>query len=298
MKQDLLEIFKRLSFLASIALLGACSTYKPVVQLGEIPPASTPSKEAVLGTRQAVDGMLSQEGYTMVTKGPEQQRVKAVFGRLTKQVAPGESPWPVYLVDAKDNANASAINSNSIIVYTALVRRVKSDDELATILAHELGHVLAQHKNDEAEGSKRTGLQVGGYILGSVAATAVAVAGGGSGLANLAGNVADNATQIVGEGALIRSYDRAQEYEADQIGLMIMAKAAYDPSAAIKLWRRADEIFGDHGGMAFLSTHPASSDRADKLEAALPKAMEYYTAAANRASVPAAPAPKKAAKKV
>ncbi len=97
---------------------------------------------------------------------------------------------------------------------------------------------------------------------------------------------------------LMLQYDRDQEYEADQIGLMIMGKAGYDPRVAVEFWNRASEIFGSSGGGSFLSTHPTADDRAEELEEALPVALKYYEAATSASQLAqATPATPKGAKK-
>jgi predicted Zn-dependent protease len=82
---------------------------------------------------------------------------------------------------------------------------------------------------------------------------------------------------MVGMGAYALAYDRDMEYEADHIGMMLMAKAGYDPSAAIRFWTNSDEIFGGSNSLSFFSTHPSNSDRLDALNEYLPIAQQYYT---------------------
>jgi len=269
---------RHLLLLLALSALSACSTYKPV-PLGTVPAPVAPSGTEVAATKHAVVRMAQQEGYTRIEKGPAVKRVNTIYAKLARGLQVPAGQYPIYVYDAGDEVNASAVNGNTIIVYSKLVERVKSDGELATVLAHEMGHILAQHKQDEDADSKGTAIRVGGFLLGTVAAVASAYSGAGGAVSDLAGDVTQTTVEIVGEGALLRSYDRAQEYEADQIGLMVMAKAGYDPSEAVRFWDRAEEVFGDTGGLAFLSTHPASGDRAEALQEALPTAMEYYKSA-------------------
>ena len=163
---------------------------------------------------------------------------------------------------------------NTIVVYTGLSRKLKSDDQLAAVLGHEIAHILAKHGKDENRSTKSTATAVVGRIAGYAAAFGAVYAGAGSGAANLAGSMAETGTRVVGVGAIL-SYDRSQEYEADHIGMMIMAKAGYDPKGAIKVWENADEVFEGGNKIGFLKTHPADSSRVKALEKALPKAEEY-----------------------
>lgn len=255
--------------------MSACSTYKPV-PVGTIPQAQAPQAADLYTTRGLVERMVQSENYVMHAEGAEYDRINRILGNLSQASGNKSGTWPVYLIDAGDKINASAVNGNTIIVYRGLVKKVKDDAELSTVIAHEIGHIIANHKDDESGDSKKTAVAVGGRILGYAAAFASYYGGASTSLANTAGSLAESATRIVGEGSLIKSYDRALEYEADQIGLMIMAKAGYDPKSAIAFWERAEEVFGHGNGFDFLSTHPASSKRAEELKKALPVAEQYY----------------------
>jgi predicted Zn-dependent protease len=71
-------------------------------------------------------------------------------------------------------------------------------------------------------------------------------------------------------------YSRTQEYEADHIGLILMAKAGYDPRAALGFWERLSKGKSAFSPPSFLSTHPADYDRIAKIRSLLPEALEYY----------------------
>ena len=157
-----------------------------------------------------------------------------------------------------------------------LVDRVKSDDELAVVLAHELGHVLAKHSEEDDTSKDLNATKIGGTILGTLASVAMSAAGY-SGGADLVGDLTSTTTQMIGSGLVLR-FDRRQEYEADHIGLLIMAKAGYDPKVALDFWGRSEEVFGSSNSKlgSFFSTHPASSDRQKALEEALPYSLAIY----------------------
>jgi predicted Zn-dependent protease len=180
--------------------------------------------------------------------------------------------FPLHLIDGGDLVNAAAFNGASIVVYKALLDKVASDDELATVLGHEIGHIIATHYKDAEEEKERgEAVAIGSSLLGAVAEVATSAAGY-SGASGLAGTVA---TSTIGYGAFVGSFSRTQEYEADHIGLIIMSRAGYDPNIAVKFWKRSKEVFGssETTSAAFFSTHPASDDRADELEKALPIAL-------------------------
>ena len=257
--------------------LGGCSA-RPAVPVGEVPPFSAPNSQEVSSTRAMVEQHMSEAGFKVYQTGPEFQRVNKIVSRISAASGAQGFSYPVYIADAGDDVNAMAVQDNTIVVYRTLLSRVPDDDELATVLSHEIAHILAKHGSDDSSESRATAVSVGSSILGTVAAVGAALAGAG-GAANIAGDATEAAASIAGEGALVRSYDRGLEYEADHIGLMLMGKAGYDPNAAIRFWGKAEQIFGDKNSYAFLSTHPSSDDRMEHLRAALPKAMAYYEVA-------------------
>ncbi|MBX7143524.1 MAG: M48 family metallopeptidase [Oligoflexia bacterium] len=260
--------------IASLLFLSACSA-RPVVKVGDIPTATLPSREEVSVAESFLGTHVDEQGYQVLDSGKEYQRVNSVISKLTKAAGFPAGSIPVHLVDAGDEVNAMAVNSASMVVYRALLAKVSSDDELAVVLSHEVGHILARHSQQEAEKAERArAVSVGSSILGAIASIATAAVGY-QGASDLVGDVTRGSTKVIGYGAVVGQFDRDQEYEADHIGLMLMAKAGYDPAAAIAFWQRADEIFG-HGSSsvgAFFSTHPSFGNRLDALKEALPVAQ-------------------------
>ena len=272
---DAFRLF-RILLLLMLLLSAACSG-RSSIPLGTIPIAEPPSPPAVVRTARALQAKALKDGDQIIKSGSDYQRCKRVVDRLTKAVGLPPGTWPLYIIDGSQIANAAAVNQTTIIVYTGLIRRLKGDDELATILAHEITHIIGKHAPDKDKGSKSTFIDLGGSIVGQFAAVGAAATGLSAESAQQLGGLAQKTTQVVGSGVIL-SYDRSMEYEADHVGLMIMAKAGYDPRAAIGLWQRSDEIFGGPGIMSisFLSTHPSSGNRADELKKALPAALKYY----------------------
>ncbi len=267
------------------------------VPIGVVPPPVAPLPEAKAQTRSMVEAHVDQNHYKFMKSPAKQKRVENIVNRLTRAAGGQGFVYPVYLVDAGDEVNAMAINGNTIVVYNGILDKVPQDDQLATILGHEIAHILAGHNFDNGAEKNAAAVSMGSSLLGLAASVGASAAGMDYGTANLAGSVTESVTGVVGTGAFVRSYDRSMESEADHIGMMIMAKAGYDPHAALTLWTRANDIFGSGGEIAFLSTHPSSSTRLKDLEAALPTAEVFY----NQASKPVATAkvskPAKAVKK-
>ncbi len=161
-----------------------------------------------------------------------------------------------FTVFEDETPNAFALPGGKVGVHTGLFKVAKNKDQLAAVMAHEVGHVMARHSSERMSTQMATqlGVQLGGAVVGQ----------------EYAGFLGQAATLGV-----VLPYSRVQESEADEIGLIMMAKAGYDPRAAVALWRN----FAAEGGSRqpeFLSTHPLPETRIKDIEAALPRAMPYY----------------------
>lgn len=266
----------------TIAALTGCSAQR-VVPLGEIPKVEETDAAKSKQTMYGVASQAKRSGEQVLTSGPEYARTKAILNRLTDGLGAKRDIWPLLVIDGEDTINAAAYNQNTIAVYTGLIRKVPQDDQLASIVAHEVAHILAKHKTDDNRKSKMAWTSTLSTMVG-VAASIGAAAAGVSGAGSI-GSLAKDATRITGTGLMLK-YDRSQEREADEIGLMVMAKAGYDPHAAITIWQNADNVFQSGSSLSFLSTHPSHSDRASNLEEALPYAMRHYEAGMAARSTP------------
>lgn len=210
---------------------------------------------------------------TTITGTPEAQMVQRVGMRIAKAVETflknnGASSeiqnyaWEFKLV--KDNSiNAFAMPGGKVVVYSGLLPVTQNEASLAVVIGHEIGHVVAKHAHERI--SQQLALQAGselaGELLGGVAATQIG-------------------QTVFGLGAqmgVMLPYARKQEYEADELGLIFMAMAGYDPQVAIPFWTRMAQ--SSQGGKIpeFLSTHPTDAKRIDNMEKILPKALKYYS---------------------
>jgi predicted Zn-dependent protease len=194
------------------------------------------------------------------------QRTRRVSQRLIPQTrvfrpdAPGWN-WEVNVLTTPE-LNAYAMPGGKIMVYSGLVEKLSlSDDELAAVIGHEISHALREHTRERV--SRVYAQQIGVGVL-------AAIAGVGQGAADLANQVANVTFQL--------PHGREQEAEADRMGLELMARAGYDPNAAVSVWRKM--AAHDHGAPPeFLSTHPSSSTRISDLQSRIPVVMPLYRAA-------------------
>lgn len=174
-----------------------------------------------------------------------------------------ELKWEFNLVNS-DQLNAFCMPGGKIVVYTGLLNRVSSDDELAAVIGHEVAHAVAYHGNERI--SNEMIRQLGGQVLGA------AVARQGALLQQVVGQAYGVGTQVF----VSLPYSRKQEYEADKIGLIFMAMAGYNPEGAIKLWQMMSANKKGAIQSDFLSTHPSDQKRMDALRTYMPEAMKYY----------------------
>lgn len=175
-------------------------------------------------------------------------------------VAGRSQPWKVTVFQSKE-ANAFALPGGDIGVYTGILAYARTGAELATVIGHEMGHVLAQHMNARlsADAITQLGLQTVSAAIGS------------------SGPAQQQVMSALGLGAqvgVLLPFSRAQESEADLIGLNLMAEAGFDPQASVQMWHNMQKL--GSGSPAFLSDHPATTDRIAALQAHMPQALQEY----------------------
>lgn len=175
--------------------------------------------------------------------------------------APGWK-WEVN-VEHTDQLNAYCMPGGKIMVYSGLITKLNlTDDELAAVVGHEIAHALREH------GRERVSRQAGQDLLLSLGAAALGV--NSDAALQLANQVATVTFQL--------PHSREQETEADRIGLELMARAGYNPNAAVSVWRKMESV-GGGAPPQFLSTHPSSASRIADLQALVPRVMPLYESA-------------------
>ena len=186
------------------------------------------------------------------------QRLQTVGRRIAAVSGHPDWDWQFTLFDNPE-PNAFALPGGKVGVYTGLFKVAQNDAQLAAVIGHEVGHAIARH------GAER----MSQGILAQLGGVAVGVATGSQAYVDLY-------TQAATLGVIL-PYSRGQESEADHIGLILMAKAGYDPREAIKLWQNF-EALGGQRPPEFLSTHPAEGTRIERLQKLMPEALEIYRA--------------------
>jgi predicted Zn-dependent protease len=282
---NILRRFFPHTLIVTLTLLAGCGSGRVPVPTGTIPEGSYVSAEDEAYGHQVLATL--NRSYPMSRDDAAIERVRGLVMRLAKAANADQHPWNVFVLEGDGVMNAAATRGNYVFVWTGMLRAAPDDGELATVLAHELGHLLANHtKPTPAEEASQIMAQATGEIAGQIIATQ-------PGYAPLAQITGILVTEIVK--ALVVNPDAQRiETEADHIGFFLMADAGYDPNDALRLWSKmANNPDTAGGGLQFLSSHPASEERLEALRALLPEAMERYRQATAPKRTPKRRAPKK-----
>jgi predicted Zn-dependent protease len=230
--------------------------------------ALTPRQELDLG-RQAYREILSQPdeyGRVLPSDSPVVQRVRGIVRRLVRAVhiEPLQREinlllqgyrfeWEVNVLRNKQ-VNAFCLPAGKMIVFTGILPVAQDDDQLATVLSHEMSHALAHHASERV--ARQQQFQMVARALNG-------------GLPVMEERQRRDFFGVLAAGAGLRSkaYDRQQESEADHIGLFLMTFAGYDPEEAVRFWQRMEQLVGGRDQLPeILSDHPSNARRIHDLQ--------------------------------
>ena len=255
----------QLSIALFIAIfLSACSTV-PISGRTRIALMTSPAQEEQLGN-QAWKQIQQKE---KLTKNKNMSDAVKRVGKRIAKIADKYADnfhWEFKTFESPQ-ANAFCLPGGKVAVYTGIFQYADCDAELAHVMGHEIGHAIARHGGERI--SEEQVRKVGGTLVSALS---------GKKYSKLAGIVYGGATQI----GVMLPYSRTHEYEADEIGLQLMAKAGYDPQYALIFWEKFAKSANIPNWQEFLSTHPISSKRLEAMRQQLPKAMKYYDDAPNK----------------
>ncbi len=251
---------RRVSVFVLTAFLCACQTVpftgrKRVMLFSE-------EEENNMG-KQAWEEISSKEKIS--TNSKYNAALTRIGTAISKAANKPDYKWEFKVIES-DQANAFCLPGGKVAVYTGLFKYTENDAELAAVVGHEVAHALARHG-----GERMTMEGITSTTLAVVASTAELTDG------------TMMALGIASQAGVTLPYSRKHEYEADEIGILLMADAGYDPKAAVQFWHKFQSaspetpIIGD-----FLSTHPLGSKRIDKLNSLYPQAKQRYDNSANK----------------
>ena len=252
-----------MTLLTGLGLLVACST------------SPTGRSQLVLMPDSQMQQMGLQAFTSIKQKTPVDKSrttnayVQCVASAITREVG---GNWEV-VVFKDDSANAFALPGRKIGVHTGLLTVAKNQDQLATVIGHEVAHVLSRHSNERV--SQKFVVEQGVGLIDAVASPS---SGTGRAVMGLLG--------VGAQFGIIMPFNRAQESEADTYGLKLMARAGFDPRESVNLWINMGKTRNGQPP-EFLSTHPSHSTRITDLQRHMGAAMEIYQKARRAGKRPA-----------
>lgn len=172
--------------------------------------------------------------------------------------------WEFNLVN-NNQANAWCMPGGKVVIYSGIMPIVQNEAGLAVVMGHEIAHAIARHSNERM--SQQLAAQFGGQALGAV-------------VSSNPGTASQLFMTAIGVGSQVGllKFSRDQETEADQMGLIFMAMAGYNPNESVAFWQRMSANSKGNKPPEFLSTHPSDSRRIADLQRFIPTAMQYYKA--------------------
>ncbi len=246
-------MFKKLFPVVMISLLSACVT-SPT---GRSQFVFMPEAKIDQMGLQAFDNLKKQKP---VSKNSQYNKeAHCIANAITKTTG---GSWEVVVFEDK-TPNAFALPGNKIGIHTGMLALVDNPDQLAAVIGHEVGHVLAKHSNERA--SQEMAVSEGMSIIQAVSSPQSALG--------------KSALGLLGVGAqygILMPYSRVHESEADMIGVDLMAKAGFDPKQSIGLWQKMEQASQGKQPLEFMSTHPSHATRIQDLERHMPQALSLF----------------------
>ncbi|MBY0585827.1 M48 family metallopeptidase [bacterium] len=233
-----------------------------------------PEEEKALGL-QAFQQVLSESN--VISRGPTVEAVTRVARRLAEAsnsepfrqaigLPPQQFEWDFRVVDS-DQINAFCLPGGKVVVFTGILPVAQTEEGLATVVGHEIGHAIARHSAERMAQTKVVQMVQQGVAVS---------------MSDMAPQQVQQVMGMLGVGSqvgILLPFSRNHESEADHIGILLMSAAGYDPHEASRFWIRMQEATSDQKRPPeFLSTHPNSERRAEDLEAWLPEAIPLYQA--------------------
>ena len=180
--------------------------------------------------------------------------------------------WEVQVFE-DESLNAFALPGNKIGVHTGLINMVDNQHQLAAVIGHEVGHVLARHGNERM--SQKSAVSKSVSLVSAV-----------SNPTSSLGQLAVGALGLGAQYGILLPFSRTHESEADIIGMDLMAKAGFDPRQSVNLWQKMAAASQGPASSEFMSTHPSHDTRIKELSEHMPTAMQFYQQAQSIGKTP------------
>jgi len=254
---------------AAAAALSGCTT-SPMTGRSQLLMVS--EQAAVSGSAAAYSNMIGQfnKKNKIETDTPRVERVKEITNRLIAEAVrfrPDSASWQweIEVLDDPKTVNAFCMAGGKMGIYTGFWEKLKAtDDEVAAVMGHEIGHALADHTREKMSTAMMT--NIGVTLLSALLSARSNDPTAFQRNQSAYGSAASMAVTLPNS--------REAESEADQIGIELAARAGFDPRAAVSLWKKMAEQGGSQP--EFLSTHPSPENRMQKLDALVEKVDPLY----------------------
>ncbi len=236
-------------------LLSGCLGKTPVTDRNQVVFMS-PQEESDLGDKSYKEILSTSK---ISSNRAQTQRIKKIGNRIAKAADRPDFEWEFNLVD-DNQVNAFCLPGGKVVVFTGILPVAQNDDQLATVMSHEIAHALARH------GAERMSHQQISNGVGQVSALLI---GGYAPEYSSAFNLAYSTGVNVG---VMLPFSRSHENEADEIGVHLMYKAGYNINEAVNFWKNMKKLKGDSSeSNSFFSTHPSDDERIEKINAIVKK---------------------------
>ncbi len=236
----------------SLVIIAGCMHKTPYTNRSQMIFMSQ-EEELALGEKSYEEALSTAK---VITGTKDANRVKAIGERIAKVANRSDFTWEFNLVEDKA-LNAFCLPGGKVVVYTGILTAARNDDQLATVISHEIAHALARHGAERmSSATVQQGIQTLGNVVLAVGAPSYQ-------------NVFNQAYGIGSQIGVMLPYGRMQESEADEIGIYLMHKAGYNMQEALKFWENMSE--GKTDTNEFLSTHPSSSTRIEDIKKVIVK---------------------------
>jgi metalloendopeptidase OMA1, mitochondrial len=244
-----------LLFIGTALIMSACQTV-PIT-----------GRSQMLFTSPQEEGQLGDQAWAEIKRKERETKDKQyseAVTRVGKNIAavanaPGFQ-WEFKTFESTQ-ANAFCLPGGKVAVYTGIFKYMNNDAELAAVVGHEIGHAIARHGGERI--SQEYARTVGQSLLSTLTDEQYR---------QLAVSVYGGATQV----GIMLPYSRTHEYEADHIGIILMARAGYNPRYAITFWQKFAASSKTSALDEFLSTHPIGDKRIEEMRQLLPAALDVY----------------------
>ena len=257
------------------AMLISCGSSMTLVMLGCQQVPMTNRKQVLLTTEEKENAM-GLTAYQEVLKSEpitKNEKATEIVRRIGQRIAAianrPDFEWEFNVIES-ETQNAFCLPGGKVAVYTGILPVCENEAGLAVVMSHEIAHAIARHGGERMtyQSAQNLGKSAVGYVMQKQDEQKQKIVLTAYGAASDYG--------------VILPYSRKHEMEADQIGIMLMAKAGYDPSEAPVFWERFAGSKTGAAPMEWMSTHPSDARRSAALRELLPEAMSLYEKASEK----------------